>query len=116
MSGSIHYRKGEMYMEESKLVLCVCGAGINTSLNAKNKITEFLNAKGRSDVQVIHAMIGDIAPYKGRKNMVIVWMTQMDDSYGAPGFKGLPFMIGSKKAKEELAEKIIAKLDEISEC
>jgi len=101
-------------MAEGKLILCVCGAGINTSLNAKNKISEYLASKGRSDVQVIHAMIGDIGPYKGRSNMVIVWMTQMDESYGAPGFKGLPFMIGSKKAKEELAGKIVEKLDEIS--
>lgn len=101
-------------MAESKLILCVCGAGINTSLNAKNKIIEYLEAEGRGDIQVIHAMIGDIEPYKGRSNMIVVWMTQMDDSFGAPGFKGLPFMIGSKKAKVELAKQIIEKMDEIS--
>lgn len=100
-------------MAESKLIFCVCGAGINTSLNAKNKITEFLEAEGRRDIQVIHAMIGDIGPYRGRQNMVVVWMTQMDDSFGAPGFKGLPFVIGSKKAKAELVKQIIDKMDEI---
>ncbi len=102
-------------MNEKKLVLCVCGAGINTSLNAKNQVTEYLGSIGRSDVQVVHATIGDIAPYKGRKNMVIVWMTQADTSFEAPGFKGLPFMIGTKKAKGELAKQIVDKLDEISE-
>ena len=60
-------------------------------------------------------MIGDINPYNGRKNMVVVWMTQMNESFEAPGFKGLPFVIGTKKAKAELAKQIIAKLDEICE-
>lgn len=101
-------------MAENKLILCVCGAGINTSLNAKNKLVECLQEMGRTDIQVVHAMIGDIEPYRGRENMVIVWMTQMDESYGVPGFKGLPFMIGTKKAKAELAKAIIQKLDEIS--
>ena len=37
-------------MAENKLVLCVCGAGINTSLNAKNQITSYLEDRLNPDV------------------------------------------------------------------
>lgn len=100
-------------MAEGKLILCVCGGGINTSLNAKNKINEYLEEKGIHDVEVVHAMIGDIAPYRGRPNMVVVWMTQIDPTFDAPGVQGMQFVIGSKKAKAALCEQIVTKLDEI---
>lgn len=100
-------------MAEGKLILCVCGGGINTSLNAKNKIGEYLQEHGIHDVEVVHAMIGDIGPYKGRENMVVVWMTQIDPNFGAPAVQGMQFVIGSKKAKLALVEQILQKMDEI---
>lgn len=100
-------------MSASKLILCVCGAGINTSLNAKNRIVEHLQKEGVTDIEVVHAMIGDINPYKGRENMVVVWMTKIDPTFGSPAVQGLPFMIGSKKVKEDLIREILQKMDEI---
>lgn len=102
-------------MAESKLILCVCGGGINTSLNAKNKITEYLESQNIHDIEVIHAMIGDINPYNGRKNMVVVWMTQIDPNFKAPGVQGMSFVIGSKKAKQQLCEQILNTMNEIYE-
>ena len=100
-------------MSANKLILCVCGAGINTSLNAKNRILEYLREEGVTEIDVVHAMIGDIGPYKGRENMVVVWMTKVDPTFGSPSVQGLPFMIGSKKAKEALIQEIMQKMDEI---
>lgn len=100
-------------MSAGKLILCVCGAGINTSLNAKNRIVEYLTEAGVSDIEVVHAMIGDIGPYKGRENMVVVWMTKIDETFGAPCVQGLSFTIGTKKAKQELIQTILKKMDEI---
>ncbi len=101
-------------MSASKLILCVCGAGINTSLNAENRIVEYLRKAGRKDIEVKHAMIGDIQPYKGRENMVVVWMTKIDPTFGMPAVQGLPFMIGTRQAKEDLVRQIVEKMDEIS--
>lgn len=100
-------------MAKGKLILCVCGGGINTSLNAKTKINEYLEAHKISDVEVVHAMIGDINSYNGRENMVVCWMTQIDPNFKAPGIQGMQFVIGSKKSKEALVEQIVTKLDEI---
>lgn len=100
-------------MSANKLILCVCGAGINTSLNAESRLVEYLRKAGRHDIEVKHAMIGDIQPYKGRENMIVVWMTKIDPTFGSPAVQGLPFMIGSKKAKEDLIAEILAKMDEI---
>lgn len=102
-------------MAESKLILCVCGGGINTSLNAKNKIKEYLESENAQDIEVIHAMIGDINPYNGRKNMVVVWMTQIDPNFNAPGIQGMSFVIGSKKTKLQLCAQILDKMNEIYE-
>ncbi len=102
-------------MGERKMLLCVCGAGINTSINAERYLQEYVESIGRSDIEIKHCMVGDILPYKGRKNMVVVWMTAPDPTFGSPAARGLTFMIGGKKAKLELAEKIVKQLDEISE-
>ena len=102
-------------MAERKMLLCVCGAGINTSINAEHYLQEYVESIGRTDIEVKHCMVGDILAYKDRKNMVVVWMTAPDPTFGSPAERGLPFMIGTKKAKQELAEKIVRKLDEISE-
>lgn len=99
----------------NKLILCVCGGGINTSANAKITIEDYLHKEGVSDIEVKHAMIGDIGSLKGRKNMVVVWMTQVDESFGAPSFQGMAYLIGSRKKKEKLTKDIISRMDEIYE-
>ena len=101
-------------MAANKLILCVCGAGINTSLNAEQRIVEYLRDNKINDVEVRHAMIGDIGPYKGRENMVVVWMTKIDPTFDAPAVQGLSFLIGGKKQKEELLKQIVDKMNEIA--
>lgn len=101
-------------MAEKKLILCVCGGGINTSLNAETRIREYLDEQDIHDVDVAHAMIGDINSYRGRENLVVVWMTQIDPTFQAPGIQGMQFVIGSKKSKAALCAQIVDKLNEIS--
>lgn len=100
-------------MSENKLIVCVCGAGINTSTNAKMTINDYLEKEGVTDVEVKHLMIGDMEPYKGRENMIVVWMTKVDESFGAPSFQGISYLIGSRKAKEKLTKDIIGKMKDI---
>ncbi len=94
-------------MSEKKLVLCVCGAGINTSVNAEMTITEYLGKLGVTDYEVKHCMISDLDPYKGRENMVVCWMTSIDESFGAPSVQGIDYIIGGKKKKEETTKKLL---------
>ena len=94
-------------MAEKKLVLCVCGAGINTSINAVMTVQEHLEKKKIKDYQVTHCTVDKMEPYKGRKNLVVVWMTTIDEKFSAPGVQGLPYLIGSKKDKEALTDKVI---------
>ena len=94
-------------MAEKKLVLCVCGAGINTSINGVMQVQDYLEKKKIKDYQVTHCTVDKMEPYKDRKNLVVVWMTSIDEKFKAPGVQGLPFLIGSKKDKEALTEKII---------
>ena len=99
-----------------KLILCVCGAGINTSHNAAMTIEEYFGKAGVADeYEIKFLQVDQMAPYKGRKNMGVCWMTQVDESFGAPSVQGLAFLIGGKKAKQELTDKIIALMDEIYE-
>ncbi len=100
-------------MAKNKLVLCVCGAGINTSHNACMTIEEFLEKEGIHDYEVKFIQIDQMAPYKDRENMVVVWMTQVDPTFGAPSVQGLSYLIGGKKAKLETTQKVIALMDEI---
>ena len=100
-------------MAEKKLVLCVCGAGINTSINAEMTIREYLQKFKRKDYTVEHCTIGDVAKYAGRKNMVVCWMTSVSASFDAPAVQGLVFLTGGKKAKEEMTQKIIDLMEEI---
>lgn len=94
-------------MAEKKLVLCVCGAGINTSINAEMTIQEHLDKKKIKGYLVQHCTVDKMEPYRGRKNLVIVWMTTIDPAFGAPGVQGLSYLIGSKKDKEALTDQII---------
>ena len=100
-------------MAVSKLVVCVCGAGINTSNNAKMKLTELLGKEGVNDIDVKLATIDDIEIYRNRKNTVIVWMMKPVEGYDVPSVKGLNFLIGGKKAKVETTKEIIALMNEI---
>ena len=100
-------------MEKSKLIVCVCGAGINTSSNAKMTIVDYLDKEGIYDIKVKHVTLNDLVSLRNRGNMVIVWMTQVDDSFDEPSFKGLPYLIRSRKAKQALTKDIIAKMEEI---
>ncbi len=97
----------------NKLILCVCGGGINTSANAKITIQDHIEGMGIYDIEVRHAMIGDIETLNGRKNMVVVWMTQKNEEYNAPGFQGITYLIGTRKKKEALTKEIMEKMDEI---
>jgi galactitol-specific phosphotransferase system IIB component len=95
-------------MADKKLILCVCGAGINTSINAEMTIREHLEKrKINKDYQVEHCTVDTMDHYRGRGNMVICWMTTIDEKFDAPGVQGLPYLIGSRKDKEALTDKII---------
>jgi galactitol-specific phosphotransferase system IIB component len=94
-------------MAEKKLILCVCGAGINTSINAEMTIKEHLEKRKIKDCDVQHCTVDKMEPYKGRKNMVVCWMTTIDAKFEGPGVQGLPYLIGGKKDKEALTDKII---------
>jgi len=100
-------------MAVPKLVLCVCGAGINTSLNALHNINRFMKEEGVDDIEVKLCINSEMEPYRGRKNMVVVWMTTVDESFNAPSVQGLTFLVGGKKAKKEITQKIIALMNEI---
>lgn len=97
-------------MKKSKLILCICGAGINTSMNAKLTIQDELEALGHYDIEVKHINLGNFDVYKNRKNMVVVWMTQADYTIDAPSFQGLDYLIGSRKKKKKLTAEIVEAL------
>ncbi|MDR1579865.1 MAG: hypothetical protein LBS35_05870 [Synergistaceae bacterium] len=94
-------------MAEKKLILCVCGAGINTSINAEMTIQEHLEKRKLKDYTVQHCTVDKMEPYKGRKNMVVCWMTTIDEKFDGVGVQGLPYLIGSRKDKEALTDKIV---------
>jgi galactitol-specific phosphotransferase system IIB component len=95
-------------MAEKKLILCACGANINTSKMGEMFIQEYLEKKKiHKEYKVESCRTDRLDPYKGRKNMVMVWMGPVDEHFDAPGVQGLTFMIGNKKDKEALADKII---------
>jgi len=100
-------------MAKNKLILCVCGAGINTSNNACMTIKELLEKEGVTDYEVKFLQIDQMSPYKGRENMVVVWMTQIDPTFGSPSIQGLPYLIGGKKAKIETTHKIVELMNQI---
>jgi galactitol-specific phosphotransferase system IIB component len=105
--------KGGSLMADNKLIVCVCGAGINTSLNAEQTLIEYLEKFGIKDVEVKHAMIDALSPYVGRKNTVFVWMTKIVESVNMPSVQGLAFLTGGRKAKEALTREIIELMEKI---
>ena len=77
------------------------------------KIVELLEKEGVTGIEVKHCVLGDLEPYRGRKNMVVVWMTKVDESFNMPSVQGISFLVGGKKAKIETTRQIIALMNEI---
>jgi galactitol-specific phosphotransferase system IIB component len=100
-------------MAVSKLVLCICGAGIKTKKNALMQVTSYLEKEGITDIEVKIATVDEIDNYKGRKNMVVVWMMKPSEEFDSPSVKGISFLVGGKKAKAKAAQEIIALMNEI---
>lgn len=97
---------------EKKLILCICGAGINTSMAAKDYISEEIRKRKIRDIEVKHTTVSDLKKYSGRENMVAVFMTRADGiDLGCPQFQGLPFLIGKNSAKIEMVDKILESLE-----
>ncbi|MDR1506415.1 MAG: hypothetical protein LBI67_04870 [Treponema sp.] len=95
-------------MAEKKLIVCACGAAINTSNMAKIFIEDYLDAKKRRDYRVEICRLDQLdEKFKGRKNLVVCWMGPVDEQFKAPGVQGLALMVGAKKEKEALVEKIV---------
>ena len=95
-------------MAEKKLILCACGAAINTSKMAEMVIQDYLEKKKlHKEYQVGICRIDKLEPYRGKKNMVICWMGPVDENFDTPGVQGLAFLAGSKQEKEALCDKII---------
>jgi galactitol-specific phosphotransferase system IIB component len=100
-------------MAEKKLIVCACGAAINTSNMAKIFIEDYLEAKKHRDYRVEICRLDQLdEKYGGRKNMVVCWMGPVDDKFKAPGVQGLSLMVGAKKDKEALVEEIIKLMEE----
>lgn len=99
-----------------KLVLCICGAGINTSMAAKDYISEELRRRKIKNVDVKHTTVSDLKKYIGTPGMVAVFMTKADGiDLGCPQFQGLCFLIGKKSTKIEMVDQIVAALEAMPE-
>ena len=95
-------------MADKKLVVCACGAAINTSNMAKIFIEDYLDTKKRRDYKGEICRLDQLnEKFRGRKNMVVCWMGPVDEKFEATGVQGLALMAGAKKEKEALVEKII---------
>lgn len=91
-----------------KLILCICGAGINTSMAAKDFISEELRKRKIKDVDIKHTTVSDLKKYMGTPGMAGVFMTRADGiDLGCPQFQGLVFLIGKKSDKIALVDKIL---------
>jgi len=97
---------------DNKLILVVCGAGINTSTMASEFIKDELAKRKIGNVDVKTILINDLQRYQGRENMVIVFMTKVDTDMGVPSFQGLNFLIGDRETKLEIFENILDALGE----
>lgn len=95
---------------EQKLILVVCGAGINTSTMAGEFISEEIAKRKIPNVKVKTVLVNDLPRYEGQKNMAIVFMTKADTDMDVPSFQGMNFLIGTRDSKLELFDKIIDSL------
>ena len=94
-----------------RLIVVACGAGINTSTIAEDEIKERLQREGIEDVEVKRILMADIDRFIGHMNL-IVSMMKIYREFDVPIVQGMPFLIGTKKEKDELLDKIIQLLDE----
>lgn len=97
---------------EKKLILVVCGAGINTSTMAGEFISEEIAKRKLKNLAVKTILVNDLPRYEGRKDMAIVFMTRIDRDMGVPSYQGMNFLIGTRDSKLELFDKIVASLGE----
>jgi len=96
---------------DQKLILVVCGAGINTSTMAGEFISDEISKRKLKNVKVKTVLVNDLPRYKGQKDMAIVYMTKVDTDMGVPSFQGMNFLIGTRDTKLELFDKILESLD-----
>ena len=94
-----------------KLIVVACGAGINTSTIAEDEIRSRLQAEGIEDVDVKRVLMADIDRYMGQMTLCVSMMKIFRD-LGVPTIQGMPFLIGTKKEKDELLDKILGILNE----
>ena len=92
-----------------KLVIVVCGAGINTSTAARDFIMEELAKRKVPDVEVKHVLLGDNERYRGQAN-VIVPMVNAEFDFGVPVVKGMVFLIGKRADKIAAVDEIVRHL------
>ena len=88
-----------------KLIVVVCGAGINTSTIAEEMIKERMEEEGL-DVDVKRILIADIDKYIGRMDMVVCMM-KIYREFDVPQLKGMPFLIGTKAEKKVILDEIV---------
>ncbi len=96
-------------IDTKKLVIVVCGAGINTSTAAKDFIVEELARRKILDVEVKHVLLGDIERYRGHAH-VIVPMVNASFDFGVPVVKGMVFLIGKRADKIRAVDEIVQHL------
>lgn len=94
-----------------KLIVVACGAGINTSTIAEDSIRERLDKEGMSDVEVKRILMADIDKYIDRMDMVVSMM-KIFREFDVPQIKGMPFLIGTQKEKDELLDEIVRLIKE----
>jgi galactitol PTS system EIIB component len=89
-----------------KLIIVACGAGINTSTIAEDSIRERLKRDNVTDVEVKRILMADIEAYVGRMDL-LVSMMKVFRTFEVPVLQGMPFLIGTKKEKDVLLDKIM---------
>ncbi len=87
-------------------IVVACGVGINTSTLGEELISERLKEEGRDDVEVIHVLMSNIEAYEDNMD-ILVSMLQVYREFSCPVINGLPFLIGTKKEKAALLDKIM---------
>jgi galactitol PTS system EIIB component len=89
-----------------KLIIVACGAGINTSTIAEVSIRERLRQEGLNDIEVKRILMADIEAYVGRMDL-LVSMMKVFRTFDVPVVQGMPFLIGTRKEKDVLLDKIM---------
>jgi len=93
-----------------KLIVVACGAGINTSTIAEDRIRQRMEQEGM-DVEVRRILMADIDKYVGQMDMVVSMM-KIYREFDVPMVKGMPFLIGTEAEKEAVLDEIVRLLKE----